>query len=133
MAKLPPRSAGNGLTPTSPQRMTPAAPDSTKAPPAVHNPGHPAMKPVSEHTRPAAVTGPSTWDHGRSDSVFTPKGNPPLKKPSPDMHAHSDAQVTSTVGTNPNPPANRAVSTPADSTPRGGNPLSWQPYSSSGS
>ena len=120
-------SAGNGPTPTSPQRKVPAAPDSTKAPKPVHNPGHPQMS-MSKHTRTPAVMGPAAWEMAR-DPVFTPKGTPPLKNTSPaSMRPHSDASVTTTVGMNPNPPANRQTSGQAATTPRSESGLSWQPF-----
>jgi hypothetical protein len=71
------------LTPAAPQRTpVPAAPDSTRKPSPLVNPGtshpHPHLQP---HTRPAVLTGPSTWENGR-DPVSTPTGSPPFAQAS---------------------------------------------------
>jgi hypothetical protein len=64
--------AGNGLTSTSPQRVQAAAANTTHPAVPPHNPPmpnitHPKLVP---HTRPAVVTGPTSWENGR-DPVVT--------------------------------------------------------------
>jgi len=64
--------AGNGLTSTSPQRVQAAAQNTTRparppANPPMPNITHPKLVP---HTRPAVVTGPTSWENGR-DPVVT--------------------------------------------------------------
>ena len=129
MAAKPPPSSG-GMTPQAPARSVPAAPDSTKAPVAPHNPGHPALN-MTQHAGTPAVQGPPAWENGR-DTTFVPRGNPPHKFPGgggmrPD---YDSAQPTRTAGLNPDPPANRQCSVPDDpSLPMGLNqPLGWQPF-----
>ena len=83
MAKAPgPKTHfGGGLTPTSPQRSPQAAgADSTKAPPALHNPPMPNIThpKLTEHTRPAQLLGPTAWENGR-DPVTSVTGKPPLR------------------------------------------------------
>jgi hypothetical protein len=93
MAKAKPVTThfGNGLTPTSAQRRQAAAPDSTKAPSGLRNPGRASATPgtvgagetnvsLTAHTRPAVVTGPTSWEN--CDSPSTPSGKPPLRGPS---------------------------------------------------
>ena len=80
--------ASGGLTPGSASRKKAAAPDSTKAPSGLRNPGRASATPgrvgpgemdvsMSAHTRKAAVTGPQAWDNCATPS--TPSGNPPLR------------------------------------------------------
>jgi hypothetical protein len=93
-------------TPQGAARHTPGAPDSTKAP---RGPAGPLPK----HTPTHAVTGPTAWENGR-DTTSTPSGPPPHHNPAPSFKAHQDSQVTSTVGVNPNPPAQESRSVQAD-------------------
>ena len=81
-APTPGNCAGNGLTSTSPQRVSAAAQNTTKparppANPPMPNIKHPVLTP---HTRPAVVTGPTSWEN--CDSPSTPSGKPPLRGPS---------------------------------------------------
>jgi len=69
---IPGNCAGNGLTSTSPQRVQAAAANTTHPAVPPHNPPmpnitHPKLVP---HTRPAVVTGPTSWENGR-DPVVT--------------------------------------------------------------
>jgi hypothetical protein len=85
MAKAPPvtKHFGNGLTSTAPQRVQAAAPNSTKAAVPPHNPPMPNIRhpKLTPHTRPAVVTGPTSWENGR-DPVTTRRG-PALRGASP--------------------------------------------------
>lgn len=98
-------------TPQGAQRSTPGAPDTTK----------PAQLSASQPRTPThAVTGPAAWENGR-DPVSTPAGPPPLC---------GDPQVTQTVGVNPNPPAQRQQSVPADASIPAtvGSPTGFTPF-----
>jgi hypothetical protein len=92
-------------TPQNAQRRTAGAPDSTKS----------AQLAASTARTPThAVTGPTTWGNGRTP-VSTPASPPPLHG-TPACAPYQPSQVTQTVGTNPNPPAERQASVPADTT-----------------
>ena len=78
-APTPGNCAGNGLTSTSPSRIQAAAQNTTKparppANPPMPNIKHPVLTP---HTRPAVVTGPTSWENCQSPVVT--KGAPALR------------------------------------------------------
>lgn len=87
-------------TPQQPQRRVPAAPDTTR--PA-------ALTSTPARTPTHAVQGPATWENGRD----------PATAPGP-LVVHgppATAALPRTVGVNPDAPANRSRSAPADSVP----------------
>lgn len=113
-------------TPTGPQRRTPAAPDSTQPPAPARNPGHPSLN-MASHAGTPAVTGPPAWEG--SGAVTTPSSPPPLHCPGAQFRPHADAQITRTVGVNPDPPATRSASVDADtSSMTAGNAAAFMPY-----
>ena len=111
-------------TPQNAQRHVPAAPGATKTP-------RTPAGPLPRHTRQPAVTGPSVWENS-GGSVSSPPGPVPHHYPGASFRPHQDAQVTQTVGVNPDAPAQRSASPDVDtSTPiTAGNPLAFTVYGS---